>query len=62
MRNAFSRHKVDRGETIRYTPRATGLMGETALLEILKREKPSKEEQAHHERQALLLSDIAGFD
>ena len=60
--DAFSRHKVARGTSYRYAPRESDEMDEAELLRILSRDRPTKEEQEHHKRQALLLSDIAGFD
>jgi hypothetical protein len=60
--DAFCRHKVERGLSHRYAPRQTEEVSEEELLRILKRDKPSQAEQDHSKRQALLLSDIAGFD
>ena len=60
--NAFAQHKAKRGTTFRYAPSDSHLCTEETLLKILQRDKPSKEDQDHHKRQALLLSDIAGFD
>ena len=60
--DAFSRKKVGKGISYRYAPRVSDEMGEEALMKILKRDKPGKEELEHHKRQAFLLSDIAGFD
>lgn len=60
--NAFSRHKASRGMTFRYSPQSTGVMSEEQLMKVLKRDRPSAEDQEHSKRQALLLSDIAGFD
>ena len=60
--NAFSKHKILRGTTFRYAPIDSLVYSEDRLLRALKREKPTEEEQEHRKRQALLLSDIAGFD
>ena len=60
--NAFARHKILRGTTFRYAPVDSLVYTEERLLRVLKRDQPSAEEQDHHKRQALLLSDIAGFD
>lgn len=61
--NAFSRHKVESGVTYRYTSRASRTVGVDELLEVLRRDAAdARTEQEHHQRQALLLSDIAGFD
>lgn len=60
--NAFAKHKILRGTTFRYAPIESLVYTEERLLRMLKREKPSEEEQEHRKRQALLLSDIAGFD
>jgi hypothetical protein len=60
--NAFSRKKIAKGTLYRYAPKESDLCTEEELLAILQRDRPSQEEQQHHQRQALLLSDIAGFD
>ena len=60
--NAFARFKAKSGTTFRYAPKDSHECDEEALLKILKRDRPTKEEMAHSKRQALLLSDIAGFD
>ena len=60
--NAFARFKAKSGTTFRYAPKDSHECDEAALLKILKRDRPTKEEMAHSKRQALLLSDIAGFD
>lgn len=60
--DSFARHKVEKGSCYRYAPRESEEMGEEELLKMLQRDKPSAGELEHHKRQALLLSDIAGFD
>ena len=60
--DAFARFKVEIGSCYRYAPHESDEMSEEKLLSILKRDKASKDEQEHAKRQALLLSDIAGFD
>ena len=60
--DAFARFKVDKGSSYRYAPRESEEMEAEELMRVLKRDKPTQEEMDHHKRQALLLSDIAGFD
>ena len=60
--DAFARHKCEKGVSYRYAPRESEEMSEEELLVILRRAKPSKADREHAKRQALLLSDIAGFD
>jgi hypothetical protein len=61
--NAFSRHKVKEGVSYRYAPRASVACGVDELLGLLRRDPgASSMAQDHIKRQALLLSDIAGFD
>ena len=59
--NAFSRHKAPQGTIYRYAPRRSAVIEAEELLNVLRREGDAPREE-HHERQALLLSDIAGFD
>ena len=59
--NAFSRHKVPKGVTYRYAPREMKVVEFNELMGLLRREGYA-EVQGHVKRQALLLSDIAGFD
>ena len=60
--NAFSRHKVKEGVSYRYAPRASASCDVDELLRLLRSDGSAGEVQAHLQRQAFLLSDIAGFD
>ena len=61
--NAFSRHKVKEGVSYRYQPRESAGCSVEELLTILQAEPDANGSGALHlKRQALLLSDIAGFD
>ena len=60
--NAFSRYKVVKGSLYRYQPRPRKVVEAAELYAILQREGADAEELDHTRRQALLLSDIAGFD
>lgn len=60
--NAFARHKASQGVLYRYAPRDARLCSEDTLLAILKGDPHASEQQDYVKRQALLLSDIAGFD
>ena len=59
--NAFSRHKVPKGVSYRYSPREMHVVDCDELLKLL-RLAPGAQSHEHLKRQALLLSDIAGFD
>ena len=61
--SAFSRHKVKEGVTFRYAPRESTGCEIDELLALLQREPSANGKvEDHLARQALLLSDIAGFD
>ena len=59
--NAFSRHKVRKGVTYRYAPREMHVVQFDEMMDLLSQDS-TPEAQSHMKRQALLLSDIAGFD
>ena len=61
--NAFSRHKAKEGVSYRYSPRASASCDVDELLGLLRRNASAHGDvETYLQRQALLLSDIAGFD
>ena len=60
--NAFSRHKVLKGNVFRYAPRPRVVCDVDEVLAMLRQAGSTPDVPEHAQRQALLLADIAGFD